>query len=250
MNSRLTLLRRAAMWCLLVVALSSNSLLAQTEPSSSAPRITSFRVVPVMVSGERWYAFHWDVVNADRVRLFQDGKEMRGRIQLPDGSVGWPPSMPGALQLELKATTTYELVAEHRAGPPARRTFTVNVARLPSPTRPPAETRACTVAGTVVSEMNFQGVDDVRQRAEIKTVYVLGAQDRKLVARSTLTPGSSSTSRRYMFADLPADRRYVVLLDPAWRTQPAEIAVACPDSLGRFDFTLSPLRHTGNRLGS
>jgi hypothetical protein len=89
------------------------------------PRIAFFRVVPTVLDGERWYEFHWEVLDADRVRLFSDKKEMGARIQLPDGSIGWPSSMSGSMRTKLTRPTTFTLLAE--AGPGVRVTESVEI---------------------------------------------------------------------------------------------------------------------------
>jgi hypothetical protein len=91
-----------------------------------------------MVKGEQWHEFHWEVMNTDRVMLFHDGREMLGRTQLPDGSMGWPLSMSGSLRSKLTKITTYELVAENRAGESVSKKFTVKVAASEPPKAPPA----------------------------------------------------------------------------------------------------------------
>jgi hypothetical protein len=91
-----------------------------------------------MVKGEQWYEFHWEVVNTNRVKLFKDGREMRGRTQLRDGSIGWPLSMSGSLRSKLTRMTTFELVAENRAGKSASKNFTVKVSAHAPPKEPPA----------------------------------------------------------------------------------------------------------------
>ncbi|MFQ5467010.1 MAG: RICIN domain-containing protein [Kiloniellaceae bacterium] len=124
-------------WAILLVG-SSNALLAQTGPQSSAPKILLFRILPTMLDGEQWYEFHWEVMNTDRVRLLKNDREMRGRVQLPDGSIGWPLSMSGSLKSKLTKMATYELVAENRTGRSVSRKFTVKVAGAAPPEAPPA----------------------------------------------------------------------------------------------------------------
>ncbi len=84
------------------------------------PTITAFSVTAV-TEGEKgaegnWVEFSWKTEAADRVRLFKDGKEMRGRHQLPSGEIGWPLSMDGGLKSRLKRPAVFELVASNSVG--------------------------------------------------------------------------------------------------------------------------------------
>ena len=115
------------------------------------------------------------------------------------------------------------------------------------------------MTGSVASEIGFEGIDDRGQREVIERVYVLDAADRKLVAEVRLgkaetratdhRTGRSYSKRSYSFAGLSANRRYLLRLSNAWRTEPTELAFSCPDARKRHRFQLPVLRHTGNRLG-
>jgi len=144
-----TLLRIAEYPRMLVCALScctlifvgfAGQVLAQNGARSDAPRIMVFSAVPTIVDGEQWFAFYWEVVNAKRVRLFEGDNEIRGRIQLADGSIGWPLSMSGSMRTKLTRMTTYELVAEDRKGQSVSKEFTVKV-ELPVAVEPPRAPR-------------------------------------------------------------------------------------------------------------
>ena len=124
---------------------------------------------------------------------------------------------------------------------------------------PPERARACEVTGSIASQTRFEGLDDRRQRQVIERVYVLEAADRQLVTEVALGKGEtrvtdhrtgrSYTRRSYSVSGLSANRRYIVRLSNAWRTEPTEVAFDCPVASGHSTFRLPMLRHTGNRLG-
>lgn len=102
--------------CIVLLFVPLGALSAQHDDPSTAPRILLFRVLAAIDEGVQWHEFHWEVANTVRVKLFQDGAELRGRSQQADGSIGWPLSMSGAMRMRLKATATFELVAEGQSG--------------------------------------------------------------------------------------------------------------------------------------
>ena len=101
----------------------------------ASPTIISFTVTPV-TDGEKgaegdWVELGWNTEGADRVRLLRDGREMRGRHQLPSGEIGWPLSMDGGLKIRLKRPAVFELIASNDAGQVSKTAET-------GPTRPQA----------------------------------------------------------------------------------------------------------------
>lgn len=121
-----------------------------------------------------------------------------------------------------------------------------------------AQKRDCTIKGNVTSTTKFVGVDDTGRRESIKNVYLL-TPDRKLVTTETLSTttkrisdhrtGKKYDSREFDFARIPANKSYIVQLSYAWTTAPERVNIHCPDAKGRYEFTIKPIKHTGNRLG-
>ncbi|MBL0716720.1 MAG: RICIN domain-containing protein, partial [Desulfosarcina sp.] len=96
-------------------------------PPSPLPEIISFRAIPSPVEAGKDVRFYWEVKGAETVRIYDDYGEMEGRIQLDNGTFGWPLTMPGAFMTSQKKTATYKLVAENREGKKTIKTFTVRV---------------------------------------------------------------------------------------------------------------------------
>lgn len=88
---------------------------ATSQAQSGQPVIEVFRIEKVVRDGRRWLEFSWDVRNTDRVHLLQDGRAMESRIQLRDGSFGWPPNMPGGFRIGTDAGN-FTLVAQNPLG--------------------------------------------------------------------------------------------------------------------------------------
>lgn len=125
--------------CLVLLIGAPNIGLAHDGDSSTEPRILLFRVLPATIEGEQWHELYWEVANTDSVQLIKDGKEIPGRTQLSDGSIGWPLAMSGSLRMKLKKLATFELIAKNRSGQSVRKTFTVEGPFSGSPTKPPAQ---------------------------------------------------------------------------------------------------------------
>jgi hypothetical protein len=124
-----TIARPFALLLVALVSVLGSALLGPVPALAEEPRIVFFRVDPTVRNGETWHEFHWEVLGVDRVRLFSDRGEMESRIQLDDGSFGWPASMPGALSMKLGLTPNcFRLVAEGPRGGRVEQT----VATLPS----------------------------------------------------------------------------------------------------------------------
>jgi len=91
------------------------------------PTILSFTASPTVVDVGEDVKFFWEVKNAKSVRLFEDNEEIESRIQLPNGSFGWPLTMPGAFSTSQPKTTAYKLVAANREGKTIIKTLTIRV---------------------------------------------------------------------------------------------------------------------------
>jgi len=98
--------------------------LLQAEPS---PTIINFKATPSPVEAGNVVKFYWEVKGPATVRLYDDYGEVEGRIQLDNGTFGWPLKMPGAFSTSLNKTETYKLVAENRAGKKSSKTLIVRV---------------------------------------------------------------------------------------------------------------------------
>ena len=100
---------------------------ANPTPSPSRPKIVSFRASPTMVEAGKDVKFFWEVKDAQTVRLYDNHGELESRIQLRNGTYGWPLTMPGAFSTTQNKTTTYTLTAKNRVGKTTRKTLTVRV---------------------------------------------------------------------------------------------------------------------------
>lgn len=139
--------------CSLVLLLASlGALPAQDSDPSGEPKIVLFQILPTTEEGVQWHEFHWQVVNTHRVRLFADGSEMPGRSQQSDGSIGWNLSMSGTMRMRLKATTTFELVAENQAGGSVSERRVAEVGSPKGPGKPPREPAPETLEMSETSE--------------------------------------------------------------------------------------------------
>lgn len=128
--------RRLAPFVAILLAVVGPGLLAPAPALAEEPRIVFFRIVPMDRNGEIWHEFHWEVLDAERVRLFSDGREVESRSQLDDGSFGWRASMAGSMSMKLSSSRQFRLVAEGAGGARAERTVAVEVAAT-KPNPPP-----------------------------------------------------------------------------------------------------------------
>ena len=103
---------------------------APVDPDGSnvpkTPKIVYFRANPTTVKPGGMAALHWEVKNAETVRLYENNSELKGRVQLRNGTFGWPLTMPG-LSSSIPNTTTYKLVAKNQEGETIAKTLTVRV---------------------------------------------------------------------------------------------------------------------------
>ena len=129
-----------AVTCSLVLLLASlGAPPAGAAEPDEGPKILRFEVLPTVDEGVQWHELHWQVTGTDRVRLFADGNEMPGRSQQADGSLGWPLSMSGGMRMQLKATTTFVLVAESQSGDSVRARRVAEVEPRNRPPKSPGE---------------------------------------------------------------------------------------------------------------
>lgn len=99
---------------------------------TTKPNILSFKLIPMMVKGKLWYQYHWEITNADRVRLFKNGKEAPTRDDYRTGTdIGWPSSM-SSLRTRPSRTTTYRLFAENNAGENTSKEYVVDIKKAAS----------------------------------------------------------------------------------------------------------------------
>lgn len=98
---------------------SSGVIFAQAS-KSSMPGISSFAAVPTIktVDGvdQHWNEVRWKTSGAERVILYKNGKEIKGRSQLSNGEFGWPLSMEGGIRFKGNNPDQYKLVAENDFG--------------------------------------------------------------------------------------------------------------------------------------
>ena len=97
---------------------------AQSSDGAHPPTITSFEITHISTDNEgvkkSWLEISWHTEDADRVRLYKDGRELRGRSRLADGTVGWPVSMDRGFKVQHKSSALFKLVAENEQGEVSR----------------------------------------------------------------------------------------------------------------------------------
>ncbi|MGO1117923.1 hypothetical protein ACTL6U_04430 [Rhodovibrionaceae bacterium A322] len=156
--------------------------------------------------------------------------------------------------LQPDSTTHYSAPLQQRAGFGLKEVKACEPAQRPDPV-PDAAT--CHVTGSVSSTMDFTGLDDRGTEHRIRYLYLLD-QDGDLVSRtefsatgqtSKTTSGHTRKTQFFEFVRLPANHRYRLQLDHAWRMDPSFLTFTCPNDRGQRTFSLPRLTHTGNRLG-
>ena len=90
------------------------------------PKIIEFEVSTVEVEGKPWQQLSWSTEGVDGVKLYKNGEEIPGRVELKDGEIGWPSSMSG-MRMRLKVDTTFKLIAKSKAGIIASKTASFKV---------------------------------------------------------------------------------------------------------------------------
>jgi hypothetical protein len=159
--------------------------------------------------------------------------------------------------LSPRAVKNYSAPLQSKAGFGLQRIETCTSGSGGTPPTPNPD-HDCTIKGSVTSTMGFEGIGDRGRREKIERVFLL-TPDGKLVSEEPLSNrtnhvhdhrnGKTYDSREFDFARIPANNSYVVQLSNAWKTAPSKLRVRCPDSQGRYEFEIVPLKHTGNRLG-
>ncbi|EPX75776.1 hypothetical protein [Salipiger mucosus] len=240
--------------------------LAQGGP----PVIEVFRIERAQVSGRAGLAFTWQVENVGRVRLLHDGREVEARIQLPDGSFGWPPDMPGAFRTT-GTTGTYTLIAENARGrveargsyrdggcfawlvPPGTHWTRCRrgglVASNLSTTLAPGPAR-CNITGSVTSSRNFRVRvrDNPLKPASGSTTYELDTIWYRRAGRGDFRPvrlSGRGPTRSYPLNNLSGGFDYEIALGRSWPSNPAILRIRCPDTPGTQRITARRLHNTG-----
>ncbi|MBL4673872.1 MAG: hypothetical protein JKX81_16550 [Arenicella sp.] len=125
-NSPTLIWRRLVAICVLPLLLMPYLALAH---DTTEPKILMFKIIPEMVKGEMWYQYYWEVVDADHVKLYKDGKEVLSRESYSSGEdVGWSSSMSN-LRTKLNKSVTYRLYAENESGENTSKEFMVDIKR-------------------------------------------------------------------------------------------------------------------------
>jgi len=238
---------------------------AQTGP----PEIVEFRIRKQVEDGRTWLVFSWQARNVDRVRLFEEGREKQSRIQLSDGSFGWPARMPGAFRIGT-GTGNFELVAQNAAGrvsartridgsgcfalldPPGRAWQRCKVGGLiaanltPSPAPGPAR---CSGGGVVTSALGFSARyrdNPLLPNSSVSTVRLdtVWLVDRRSGRTTLLRLSGRGNSREYRFNGLQGGRDYLVALPNEWFGRPQWVEFRCPDRPGAHQVRLDRLHNT------
>lgn len=244
--------------------------LAQSGP----PSIVAYKFERTTEDGRQWLSLGWEALNVDRVILLHDEKELSARIQLPDGSFGWPPTMPIGAFKTTGLTGTYTLVAENQHGrvqaraklddtschrwlvPPGthwERCRKGGVIAENLSTTPSAGPPRCTVEGRVTSSVNFIGsVPDsplnpkagaTSHRLDQVVIRRRGQPDYVRVLRLSGRAGRDRV-RTYKFNGVPGDFDYVVhLAHGFFRSKPPEVAFHCPSTPGQHRIELETLHN-------
>ncbi|MBL1321603.1 MAG: hypothetical protein COA63_011160 [Methylophaga sp.] len=111
-------------FCVFCFVLMPHAVLAH---DTTEPKILLFKLLPTIIKGEVWHQYYWEVVDADRVRLYKNGEEMLSRESHRTGTnVGWSNSM-SRLRTKLKNSATYRLYAENLLGESTFKEFTIDI---------------------------------------------------------------------------------------------------------------------------
>jgi len=85
-------------------------------PIAMQPEILDFRVEPSRIKSGGQVSFYWKVKNAYQVRLYDSFGEIKSKIKLPKGNLGWPLSMNAVYSENLSKSETYKLVVTGKNG--------------------------------------------------------------------------------------------------------------------------------------
>ena len=172
------------------------SLFSQVLPMDPKPTITSFNVTPVTEGNKGkmggWIEFSWNTKNADRVKLYKEGREIKGREQQANGEFGWPVNLKGGLQFQNRKPTQYELVAENSIGKSSSKLHLNGKDNIPSIPNPPSTSRP-KILSFKVSPQNSQPGDKVKFFWEVKEAEVLQLYDSYGKIESLIDPGKGKT---------------------------------------------------------
>ncbi|MCK4743617.1 MAG: RICIN domain-containing protein [Sulfuriflexus sp.] len=98
--------------------------------AAPSPTINYFSASPTPIVAGDTIKFYWEVKDAETVRLYDDYGEVKGRIELDNGTFGWPLTMSGAFSTSQEKTVAYVLVAENSEGEKSRKRIVVRVKNL------------------------------------------------------------------------------------------------------------------------
>ena len=239
--------------------------------ANGAPVIEVFKIERVKERGMNWLQFTWKVRNVDRVTFLEDGRPAESRIQLSDGSFGWPADMPGAYKIGTNSGS-FTLIARNSKGkvsavgrytrgvcyawndPPGTHWSRCRrggvIARNLSADRP--RVASCTIEGVVTSRIGFtqrvrrrpndpsSGTDIFRLN---RIAYAeVGASDNRPIRLT-----GRGTTRRYKVSGLKGGRSYKIMLPWSWQGRPGEVRVRCPATGGRSVVVAGRLHAVGFR---
>jgi hypothetical protein len=91
-------------------------LLSENSISSGLPEILNFNIELQNSSSGDIANFYWQTKGAHQVRLFDDVGEIESRIELSNGTYGWPLEMNGEMKEALNRSVAYRIVATNEAG--------------------------------------------------------------------------------------------------------------------------------------
>lgn len=238
--------------------------------SSDPPVIENFQIEREKKDGRWTLVFTWSARNVDRVTLLDDGRPMEARIQLPDGSFGWPPQMPRAFRTT-GTQGTYTLIAENDAGRvEARGRYDGNTCfawRVPPGTHwsrcrkdgqiakdlsvtvalgPPR----CSVEGQVRSRLRFRAeiVDNPLNPSSGTSFETLDKVGINRVGTNSWRPlrlSGRGDMRTYRATGLKGGHDYLVVLPSGWSGQPGQVRFRCPDKPGEHMIRPKRLFNTG-----
>lgn len=254
------------------VAIALSALFALQSPAAQAadgrkPVVKSFDAQPDTVSPGGKTILKWDIRNADRVRLFANGREISCKPYC-DARTGWVAVNAKGRRLSVDETTTFELQATTREGlgdrrrtevvvatrtapsakrtaPSAKRTAPPPQRRAPTPQRtapPPQRTvpsakqtapSTCEAIGRVVGKRAWK----VRERQqgptttwELKDISVRRESD------GGIANFPIDASGRFRVLSMKAGDRYTVS-PSGFRSQPKQVTISCSNR-GNLEFRI------------
>jgi hypothetical protein len=244
------------------------ALAAPALTQEGPPLIRNYQIELTEVGGRTGLTFTWQVENVDRVRLLNDGREIEARIQLPDGSFGWPPEMPGAFRTS-GTDGVYALVAENPLGrveargsyrehscyawlvPPGThwtrcRRGGVVASNLATTVAPGP--MLCDVVGHVTSTRNFRVAvqDNPLNPASGTTTFELNSIWFRRAGQEDFRRARLSgrgNERTYRLNNLSGGHDYEITLGWNWPSNPSIVRVRCPDRPGTHRITAPTLHN-------